>query len=78
MLIWKIITSLKDAYLGRKKEAAIKEADANIKLESVKEGQKKHKEKIMARDLRRAKKNLRILSRKGSLAAPLAHCKSAY
>lgn len=75
MLIWKIITSLKDAYLGRKKEAAI---SANIKLESIKDGQKKHKEKIMARDLRRAKKSLRILSRKGSLAAPLAHCKSAY
>lgn len=43
-----------------KKEAAI---NANLKLESVEDSRKKHKEKITARDLRRAKNNLRILSK---------------
>lgn len=30
--------------------------NSNLKLESVKDGQKKHKEKIMARELRREKR----------------------
>lgn len=46
MLIWKVITSLKDAYLGEGGEGGKKAAiNASLNLESVEDGQKKRKEK---------------------------------
>lgn len=74
----KIIKSLKDAYSEAKKKKRENKISANLNLESVKDGQKKHKEKVMARELRREKKNVRILSTRGSLATPLGHCNSVY
>lgn len=46
----KLIKALKDAYSEAKME---NKTSANLKLKSVKDGQNKHKEKIMARELRR-------------------------
>lgn len=63
--------------IKKKKKGKLTAINANSNLEDLEDGLKKHKEKIIARELRTAK-NWKMLSTKGSLMGTLAHGKSAY